>query len=410
MTYALLSTQQEPIKKNLLKLAGLQEVQALCLSKADGFDLIDSLQYDGLVLGSEYWQGVSHQLQSPTLVDTIKKIGNHYQGTNTFIQAFQQCLADKKVDLTNKKVLILGNDNKAQCIKQALDGIEVYCVDITESLGSISYVDVFARHLDAQVIINTTPMGKPDTLENAPIAIDLFYQCELVIDCISNPVLTLLGLQAQEQQIDRIIGVEIEARQALAILDFFERPSQISSSQLIIQQLTHQCNIVLIGMPSAGKTTIGQALASLMNKEFIDLDDVVIRKSQIAIPEIFARSGEAGFRKIESMVSLELAKQTNTIIGTGGGTIKNKANMDYLRLNGLVFFIDRDLDKLISNDPNRPLSKNPEAIKELHQQRYPLYQAYSNVVVYNNDSLQSCIDDILASYQQIIINALNLSD
>ena len=170
--------------------------------------------------------------------------------------------------------------------------------------------------------------------------------------------------------------------------------------------LKERCNIVLIGMPSAGKTTIGKMLEERMQKDFIDLDDKIIEKAGKSIPEIFSESGEAGFRAIETEVAIELAKTNNKIIATGGGTIKHKVNMDYLRQNGITIFIDRDVDKLISADPNRPLSSSKEALHKMHEERLPLYQKYAAYVAMNNTDIKETVDEIEDAYHSILINAV----
>lgn len=159
-------------------------------------------------------------------------------------------------------------------------------------------------------------------------------------------------------------------------------------------------NLVLIGMPSAGKTTIGKQLEKLLNKQYIDMDDEIIKKTSMSIPEIFQRYGEDEFRRIESEVAASLSKTTNKIIATGGGVIKNPLNIKNLKENGVIIFIDRSLDKLIGYDSNRPLSSSKEAVKKLYQERYFLYTKYADIIVKNDEDIDSCINKIIAQYNQ----------
>ena len=172
------------------------------------------------------------------------------------------------------------------------------------------------------------------------------------------------------------------------------------------EMLKDRCNIVLIGMPSAGKTTIGKMLEEKLGKEFFDLDDMIIAKAGKSIPEIFQESGEAGFRAIETEVAIEASKMNNKIIATGGGVVKHKVNMDFLRLNGITIFIDRDIDKLINSDPNRPLSSSKQALQQMHKERYPLYQKYAAYVAVNNANIEETVDDIVNAYHSILIDAV----
>lgn len=163
-------------------------------------------------------------------------------------------------------------------------------------------------------------------------------------------------------------------------------------------------NLILIGMPSAGKTTIGKLLAQRFNKDFIDLDDIIIEKAKIPIAQIFAEHGENEFRRLETMAALEVSEQTNKIISTGGGTIKKKCNMDHLSRNGVIIYIDRDLNKLNSNDPTRPLSASKEALKKLYEERHELYQRYADIIITNNNDIEDTVDHIVKAYYHFIQN------
>ena len=147
-------------------------------------------------------------------------------------------------------------------------------------------------------------------------------------------------------------------------------------------------------------------LEEKLGKEFFDLDDMIIAKAGKSIPEIFQESGEAGFRAIETEVAIEASKMNNKIIATGGGVVKHKVNMDFLRLNGITIFIDRDIDKLISSDPNRPLSNSKQALQQMHKERYPLYQKYASYVAVNNANIEETVDDIVNAYHSILIDAI----
>lgn len=345
-------------------------------------------------------------------VDTIINKNGVLYGYNTDYSAFLYMIKAHNITLKDKKVLILGNGGTSaavQVVAKDLNAREIIVVDSVESEGAINYIDCFAKHLDSEILINTSPVGMSPEIDNAPISMNLFQHCEAVIDLIYNPILTKLGFDAQENGIKRIIGMEMLVAQTKHAIELITNTS-ISKEwvdKVIHDTIMEQSNIVLIGMPSAGKTTIGKLLSKRLNKPFYDLDDVVVEKAKMSIPEIFSHSGEAGFRKLESMTALELAKLNNAIIGTGGGTIKNKINMDYLRFNGITIFIDRDLDKLISSDPNRPLSSSKEALKLMHEERLPLYQKYAAAIVVNNSHIETTVDAIIEAYHRIAKEAVS---
>ena len=345
-------------------------------------------------------------------VNTIVNENGRLKGYNTDFTGFLYMVKKHNVHMEGKKVLIIGNGGASaaiQAVVQHEQAGSMVIVDVVPGNGAISYDEMFSSHLDAEIIINTSPIGMYPRIGNAPIDISMFHKCEAVMDVIYNPILTRLCFEAQEMDIKRVNGLEMLIAQAKQSVEFFLDKSiddQIIDD-IYQDMLRERCNIVLIGMPSAGKTTIGKMLEDRMQKEFIDLDDVIIEKAGKSIPEIFEESGEAGFRAIETEAAIEVSKLNNKIIATGGGTIKHKVNMDYLRQNGITIFIDRDVDKLISSDPNRPLSKSTDALEKMHAERLPLYQKYAAYVAVNNSDIESTVTEIVEAYHSILIDAVS---
>ena len=345
-------------------------------------------------------------------VNTIVNRDGKLKGYNTDFTGFLYMVKKHNVHMEGKKVLIIGNGGASaaiQAVVQHESAGSMVIVDVVPGNGAISYDEMFSSHLDAEIIINTSPFGMYPRIGNAPIDISMFHKCEAVLDVIYNPILTRLCFEAQEMDIKRVNGLEMLIAQAKQSVEFFLDKSiddQIIDD-IYQDMLRERCNIVLIGMPSAGKTTIGKMLENRMQKEFIDLDDIIIEKAGKSIPEIFEESGEAGFRAIETEAAIEVSKLNNKIIATGGGTIKHKVNMDYLRQNGITIFIDRDVDKLISSDPNRPLSKSTDALEKMHAERLPLYQKYAAYVAVNNSDIESTVTEIEEAYRSILIDAVS---
>ena len=345
-------------------------------------------------------------------VNTIVNRDGKLKGYNADFTGFLYMVKKHNVHMEGKKVLIIGNGGASaaiQAVVQHESAGSMVIVDVVPGNGAISYDEMFSSHLDAEIIINTSPIGMYPRIGNAPIDISMFHKCEAVLDVIYNPILTRLCFEAQEMDIKRVNGLEMLIAQAKQSVEFFLDKSiddQIIDD-IYQDMLRERCNIVLIGMPSAGKTTIGKMLENRMQKEFIDLDDIIIEKAGKSIPEIFEESGEAGFRAIETEAAIEVSKLNNKIIATGGGTIKHKVNMDYLRQNGITIFIDRDVDKLISSDPNRPLSKSSDALAKMHAERLPLYQKYAAYVAVNNSDIESTVTEIVEAYHSILIDAVS---
>lgn len=344
-------------------------------------------------------------------VNTIINVDGKLKGYNTDFGGFLYMVKAHNVHMEGKKVLIIGNGGACAAVKAVCkheNAKDIVIVSRSANRGAISYDEMYTSHLDADIVVNTSPVGMFPNIVNAPIDVSWFHKLECVLDVVYNPILTRLCFEAQEADIKRVIGLEMLIAQAKYTFEIFENMSFDDSiiDEIKKEMLKDRCNIVLIGMPSAGKTTIGKMLEEKLGKEFFDLDDMIIAKAGKSIPEIFQESGETGFRAIETEVAIEASKMNNKIIATGGGVVKHKVNMDFLRLNGITIFIDRDIDKLISSDPNRPLSSSKQALQQMYKERYPLYQKYAAYIAVNNANIDETVDDIVNAYHSILIDAV----
>lgn len=344
-------------------------------------------------------------------VNTIINVDGKLKGFNTDFDGFLYMVKAHNVHMEGKKVLIIGNGGACAAVKAVCEhekAKDIVIVSRSADRGAIGYDEMYTSHLDADIVVNTSPVGMFPNIANAPIDVSWFHKLECVLDVVYNPILTRLCFEAQEADIKRVIGLEMLIAQAKYTFEIFENMSFDDSiiDEIKKEMLKDRCNIVLIGMPSAGKTTIGKMLEEKLGKEFFDLDDMIIAKAGKSIPEIFQESGETGFRAIETEVAIETSKMNNKIIATGGGVVKHKVNMDFLHLNGITIFIDRDIDKLISSDPNRPLSSSKQTLQQMHKERYPLYQKYAAYVAVNNANIEETVDDIVNAYHSILIDAV----
>lgn len=344
-------------------------------------------------------------------VNTIINVDGKLKGYNTDFGGFLYMVKAHNVHMEGKKVLIIGHGGACAAVKAVCkheNAKDIVIVSRSANRGAIGYDEMYTSHLDADIVVNTSPVGMFPNIVNAPIDVSWFHKLECVLDVVYNPILTRLCFEAQEADIKRVIGLEMLIAQAKYTFEIFENMSFDDSiiDEIKKEMLKDRCNIVLIGMPSAGKTTIGKMLEEKLGKEFFDLDDMIIAKAGKSIPEIFQESGEAGFRAIETEVAIEASKMNNKIIATGGGVVKHKVNMDFLRLNGITIFIDRDIDKLISSDPNRPLSSSKQALQQMYKERYPLYQKYAAYIAVNNANIEETVDDIVNAYHSILIDAV----
>ena len=359
-----------------------------------------------------YLDELDEAAQAIGAVNTVVNRDGKLYGYNTDYTGFQYMVRKHGVHRNGKKVLIIGNGGASAAVQAVVrheGAAQMVIVDIVEGNGAISYEECYRSHLDAQVIINTSPVGMYPHGDAAPVDLERFARCEAVMDVIYNPLMTRLCQQARKRGLVHVNGLEMLVAQAKqAVEHFLDKPVNDEVIDEIYRRLiAERCNIVLIGMPSAGKTSIASLTAARCGKRYIDMDDVIVETAGRSIPEIFAEEGEEGFRQRERDAAAQLGTANGTIISCGGGVIKNEANMDALRQNGVVFFIDRDLSQLISTDSNRPLSSSKEALAEMYAQRIGLYRRYADVIVDNNGDIETAAEAIAAQYAQAIHRALS---
>ena len=349
-------------------------------------------------------------------VNTIVNRDGKLFGYNTDYLGFLYSVKSHDVDFAGREVLILGNGGAAQAVKAAaktLGADTVYTASRTpdeDDERSLSYGDL-AEHYDVDIIINCTPVGMYPAVDEQVVSLRHFSACQAVFDLIYNPLKTRLLKEAEDMGITAVNGLPMLVAQAKYASELFTG-AEIPDSRIeeILLELTlQQSNIVLIGMPSCGKTLTGRALQQYIDKEFVDADAEIIKEAGMEIREIFETYGEEHFRKIESEVIAELAKSNGKIIATGGGAVKDPLNMLRLRQNGVIVFIDRELKNLISTT-DRPLSSSREAIAQLYKQRYPLYLSYGDLRIENNymedeltkEDMDQLMGDITGGYRAII--------
>ena len=163
-------------------------------------------------------------------------------------------------------------------------------------------------------------------------------------------------------------------------------------------------NIVLIGMPACGKSTIGYWLSKKINFPVIDEDKYLEEKENRVISDIFSNEGEEYFRELETKYLQELSEKEGIIISTGGGAVKNKENIDILKENGIIVFLNRTIDDISrENHRNRPLLQNPDNIRKLYDERIKLYRRYADIIIKNDDSMDVIVDRIITSLKGKIL-------
>ena len=312
-------------------------------------------------------------------VNTIVNRGGRLYGYNTDFGGMRALMMRAGIDPSGKKVLVLGTggtSKTAVAVAKDLGAKEILTVSRTSRSGGISYSDACEKHGDAEIIINTTPCGMYPNVDDAPIDISCFPALCGVVDAVYNPLRTTLVSNAVRLGIPAVGGLYMLVAQAVLASAFFtERKYGRDVIEEIYQKvLSKKQNVVLIGMPGCGKTTVGGFIASMCGRELIDTDKQIAERSGLEIGEIFSRYGEAHFRRLECEAVREVAAKSGCIIATGGGAILNSKNVEALQKNGRLYFLDRPLEELIPTD-DRPLASTVEAIQKRYLERYERYCA-----------------------------------
>ena len=333
-----------------------------------------------------YCDVIDDAAQAIGSVNTLvrRKDGRLY-AWNTDAAGFCYMLRRAGIDVSGGKVVILGSGGAsltAQAMCRRLGAREV--VVISRS-GENNYENL-SRHADADIVVNTTPVGMFPGNGAAPVDLAAFPACRGVADVVYNPRRTALLLQAEELGIPCTEGLPMLVAQAKAAEEhFFETPIPDSENERILAQLRQEtANIVLIGMPGCGKTTVGEALARLTGREAIDIDQRIVQTAGRSIPDIFAREGEAAFRELERRETAEAGKLSGKIILTGGGVVKDPRNYASLHQNGYICHLVRDLSCLPTD--GRPLSQGAD-LAAMWAQREPLYVRFRDTAIDNNGTV-----------------------
>ena len=319
-------------------------------------------------------------------VNTLARRGGTLCAWNTDAVGFCWMAERAGISMAERKVLVLGSggaSRTAVAMSRKLGAREIIVVSRS---GENNYENL-SRHADAEIIVNTTPVGMYPKTGESPVDLTAFPACKGVLDVIYNPRRTALLLQAEELGIPCSDGLPMLVAQAKAAEEhFFETTISDSEHERILAQLRQEtANIVLIGMPGCGKTTVGEALSHLTGREAIDIDARIVEQAGCSIPEIFAADGEAAFRALERDVTAEVGKSSGKIILTGGGVVKDPRNYASLRQNGRIYHLTRDLDLLPTE--GRPLSQGAD-LAAMWAERKPMYERFRDVIIENNGTVE----------------------
>ena len=359
----------------------------------DGFNV--TIPYKQTVM--QYLDEIDPLAKAIGAVNTVVHKDGKYYGYNTDYQGFMEMLVGNGIDVKGRHAAVLGSGGVSKAITAGLRqlGCTYEVVSRHPENAQISYEDLYANEKNYSVLVNATPVGMTPKEDASPADLSKFTNLYAVVDAIANPLCTDLCFEAKTRGIKTCGGFEMLVRQAL-VADRWFTGHDMDETQVMPcmnHLLEEKRNIVLIGMPTSGKSTIAQSLAKTLNRPLIEMDAELEQQLGTSIAECFANYGETYFRDLESNLAKSIPAN-GSVVSCGGGIIKRKENMRHLSRNSIIFWIDRDIELLYGSE-DRPLSRSKEDMMKLYEERKDLYAAYSDVRIENNGTLKEAEDRIL---------------
>ncbi len=328
-----------------------------------------------------YLDHIAPEAEAVGAVNTIVRRADGLWGYNTDYQGFLYAARRAGISFDGKKVLVLGSGGASAAVQAAARSSGASDVLVVSRAGVLNYENVYDVP-GIEVVINATPVGMYPDNDGRIVELSRFGSCRGVIDLIYNPLKTQLILDAEQLGIPCTGGLAMLVAQAKYASDLFQGIQRLDSiiEEILEKTVQKVRNIVLVGMPGCGKSTIGKKMAAQQGKKFVDTDKLIEERAGKSIPDIFKADGETAFRAMEADVLAVVCKEGGQVIATGGGSVLSLENVRNMRQNGYVIFIKRDIDKLPVE--GRPLSQSRD-LEEMYKERLPYYEAAADTVMEN---------------------------
>lgn len=346
-----------------------------------------------------YLDEISETARQIGAVNTIVNRDGRLYGDNTDYIGLRALAQHTGVTFAGKKVLILGTggtSRTARAVAASIGAAQILRVSRSGGTGdTISYHEALTRHRDAQILINTTPVGMYPNADACPVDLAAFPALTGVLDAIYHPLRSSLVQAAQERGIPAAGGLYMLAAQAAAACCVFQgkAPSDALTERAYQKVLQEKRNLVLIGMPTSGKTSVGSCLAARSGRRFLDTDALLAKRLGVSAAEYLTQRGEPAFRAQETETIATLTEESGCVIATGGGVILREENLRLLRQNGVLIFLDRSPEKLCASE-DRPLSASRAALMQRYRERYPRYCAAADLQIAADGSVTDVADII----------------
>ena len=378
-------------------LCEVEEENLFSFVKSNGYDGYNvTIPYKESII--KYLDVISSEARKIGSVNTVKKVGGKLFGYNTDVFGMEYALKRKGVNAKNKIVAIAGSGGTYKTAYYLFNKLGAKSVNCVSRNGEINYENCYEKAGETEIFVNATPVGTYPDFDKKVIELSRFNKLEFVFDCVYNPIKTEILFEAEKLKIPYTNGLPMLVFQAIKSESIWTGDeSLIASGDKILKKVyKDKGNIVLFGMPSCGKTTIGRYIAEKLNRKFIDTDDLIYKKTGSFPAAIIEEKGEDIFRKVESSVINEIAGETGAVIALGGGAVKNQQNIKNCKRNGVLIYIKRDLELLTGE--GRPLSQKI-GIKALYEQRKDLYEMSKDISVTNDTTIEKCGDEVIKQYE-----------
>ncbi len=343
----------------------------------------------------KYCSELSYTAQKIGSVNTItvREDGTLY-GDNSDYFGFSYMIEKSGIEIKNKTVLVLGTGGASLTVKAVVEDMGAKEIISVSRTGEVNYENVYSFS-NADVIVNTTPVGMYPNNGERVIDLSKFTNLSGALDLIYNPSLTAFLYDAKNMNVPYVNGLTMLVAQAHMSAEKFigDKIPKEKIEEVVDELSAVRQNIVLIGMPGCGKSTISTLLGKKLSREVVDTDAIVEENEGRSIPDIFATDGEEYFRNAETKAIADCTKKSSLVIATGGGAVLKEENRYYLKQNGFVVWLKRDFDRLAME--GRPLSKSIDDIKEIERVRTPIYASLADVQIEVDDDPQVTLSKIL---------------
>lgn len=370
------------------------------MKKADFSAINVTIPYKETVIPYLYY--IDDMAKEIGAVNTIVNRDGKLYGYNTDFFGMKSLFETMKLSCLGKKVAILGTggtSKTAAAVASSLGAKSIFKVSRSQKDGSITYTELYDKHNDTDIIINTTPSGMFPNWNSTPTSLERFKKLSGVVDVVYNPLTTKLVRDAKKLNINARCGLYMLVAQAVKASEIFldTKYPENTIDEVFEKILLPKKNIILTGMPACGKSTVGKILSSKLNMNVFDSDALIEEKAGKTISEIFSTEGEEYFRDLESEVLSELGSKNGIIISTGGGAVLREENVYAIKQNGDVYFIDRPLKDLLPTE-DRPLSRSKDDIKKRYEERYDIYTATADIIIDASCDAEAVAEKIIKDF------------